>query len=120
MLLGVVVWVAGIVVKVGACLEGTHGCLLEGGTGEAGEAGEARRAVLCVSKTGGGFVLEQLPLRDGRQLLHCLFDFTHIQPLHFPPALQQQHRDMSHTARWLLIQISSRCTTRWARSRSPN
>ena len=34
MLLGVVVWVAGIVVKVAACLEGTHGCLLEGGTGE--------------------------------------------------------------------------------------
>ena len=43
MLLGAVVWVAGIVVKVAACLEGTHGCLLEGGTGEAGEAGAAEQ-----------------------------------------------------------------------------
>ena len=97
MLLGAVVWVAGIVVKVAACLEGTHSCLSEGGTGEAGEAGAARRAVSCVCKTGGGFMFEQLPLRDGKQLLHCLFDLTHTQPLHFPPALQRQHRDMSRT-----------------------
>ena len=77
MLLGDVVRVAGIVVKVAACLKGTHDCLLEGGTGQDGEAGEERRAASCVCKTGGGFMFEQLPLRDGRQLLHCLFDLTH-------------------------------------------
>ena len=60
MLLGALVWVAGIVVKVAACLEGMHGCLSEG---EAGEAGASRRAVSCVCKTGGGFMFEQLPLR---------------------------------------------------------
>ena len=97
MLLGAVVWVAGIVVKVAAYLKGTNSCLLDGGTGEAGEAGEARRAVSCVCKTGGGFMFEQLPLRDGRQLLNCLFDMTHTQPLHFPPALQRQHRDITST-----------------------
>ena len=67
--------------KVAACLEGMHGYLSEGGTGEAGEAGAARRAVSCVCKTGGGFMFEQLPLRDGRQLLHCLFDLTHTHSL---------------------------------------
>ncbi len=47
----------------------------------------ARQAILS-------FVFEQQPLREGKQLLHCLFDLTHTQFRHLPPALQRQQRDM--------------------------
>ena len=35
-------------------------------------------------------MFEQQPLRDGKQLVHCLPDLTQTQFRHFPPALQRQ------------------------------